>query len=126
MSSNALTGSIPERWSSGFHALQMLDLHGNQLSGALPTGFGTAGALSALNNLVLNNNQFSGGPQLLCSKCAVSAVAHVCLLASRPLPLAGEQACFTREQTFKTPAKLLVIRYGHSTQRSGGQNPHAC
>ena len=60
LSSNALTGTIPASWSDGFHSLQMLDLHGNQLSGALPDSFGTAGALPSLNNLVLNNNQFSG------------------------------------------------------------------
>ena len=86
MSSNAITGSIPDSWSSGFHALEMLDLHGNQLSGALPTGFGTAGALSALNNLVLNNNQFSGGRQSSWPpERAVFAV--VCRLSARWPPL---------------------------------------
>ncbi len=49
------------------YTLQMLDLHGNQLSGALPDSFGTAGALSSLNNLVLNNNQLSGArARVLC------------------------------------------------------------
>ena len=62
MSSNSITGGIPGSWSDGFPALQMLDLHGNQLNGALPDSFGTAGALPALNNLVLNNNQLTGAP----------------------------------------------------------------
>jgi len=109
MSSNAITGSIPDSWSSGFHALEMLDLHGNQLSGALPTGFGTAGALSALNNLVLNNNQFSGGRQSSWpSERAVFAFCAGCPLAGRPYAV-SLQACHDRMRAdLETSCRSLV------------------
>ena len=97
MSSNAITGSIPGSWSDGFHSLQMLDLHGNQLSGALPDSFGTAGALSSLNNLVLNNNQFSGARARACLRltcaCKNRPASDACDCALIGVPAVDGRTC---------------------------------
>lgn len=57
---NSLSGPIPGSWADGsnaFPSLIEMDLSSNQLTGDLPAGFSSMGALQALR---LGSNGFTG------------------------------------------------------------------
>ena len=62
MGDNNISGSLPSVWGSKtrFQSLTTLTLYSNKLTGGLPDSWGSSGAFPKLRTLTLSNNDISG------------------------------------------------------------------
>ncbi|KAK9804146.1 hypothetical protein WJX73_004986 [Symbiochloris irregularis] len=60
VSTNSLTGPLPDSWGQGLPALASLDASTNALTGQLPASWGSNGGLGALTTLNLAHSKFAG------------------------------------------------------------------